>query len=135
MNTRYVRGVSILGYGVSLAIGIGIPIPVLNEEIAWHTSVKDEEIWTQVVDYGHDYPYGESRVLGEVNYAQLRSGEIEINGKKVPTAPLSSYYMAREIAETLKKWIQEGSFELAKPVAPIPSEGCVCKPMKIRSIK
>ena len=135
MNTRYVRGVSILGYGVSLAVGIGIPIPVLNEEIAWHTSVKDEEIWTQVVDYSHDYPYGESRVLAEVNYAQLRSGEIEIAGKKIPTAPLSSYYMAREIAQTLKQWIEEGKFELAKPVARIPSEGFSCKPMKIRPVK
>ncbi len=135
MNTRYLRGVSILGYGVSLAVGIGIPIPVLNEEIAWHTSVKDEEIWTQIVDYSHDYPYGEARVLGEVNYAQLRSGEIEIGGKKVPTAPLSSYYMAREIANTLKDWILSGRFELAQPVATIPSEGCLCKSLSIRPVK
>lgn len=135
MNTRYLRGVSILGYGVSLAVGIGIPIPVLNEEIAWHTSVKDEEIWTQIVDYSHDYPYGEARVLGEVNYAQLRGGEIEIGGKKVPTAPLSSYYMAREIANTLKDWILSGRFELAQPVATIPSEGCLCKSLSIRPVK
>ncbi len=135
MNTRYLRGVSILGYGVSLAVGVGIPIPVLNEEIAWHTSVKDEEIWTQIVDYSHDYPYCEHRVLGEVNYAQLRSGEIEIEGKKVPTAPLSSYYMAREIANVLKDWILSGRFLLSLPVEPIPSEGFVCRSLKIRPAK
>lgn len=135
MNTRYVRGVSILGYGVSLAVGIGIPIPILNEEMAWHTSVKDEEIYTQIVDYSHDYPYCEPRVLGEVNYAQLRSGEIEVMGKKVPTAPLSSYYMAREIAGILKDWIRSGKFELTRPVALFPKEGCVTKPLKIRPFK
>ncbi len=135
MNTRYVRGVSILGYGVSLAVGIGIPIPILDEEMAWHTSVKDEEIYTQIVDYSHDYPYCEPRVLGEVNYAQLRSGEIEVMGKKVPTAPLSSYYMAREIAGILKDWIRSGKFELTRPVALFPKEGCVTKPLKIRPFK
>lgn len=135
MNTRYVRGVSILGYGVSLAVGIGIPIPILDEEMAWHTSVKDEEIYTQIVDYSYDYPYCEPRVLGEVNYAQLRSGEIEVMGKKVPTAPLSSYYMAREIAGILKDWIRSGKFELTRPVALFPKEGCVTKPLKIRPFK
>ncbi len=135
MNTRYVRGVSILGYGVSLALGIGIPIPILNEEMAWHTSVKDEEIYTQVVDYSHDYPYCEPRVLGEVSYAELRSGEIEVMGKKVPTAPLSSYYMAREIANVLKDWIKSGKFELSWPVEHFPSQGCIAKPLKIRPPK
>lgn len=132
MSRRYVRGVSIVGYGVSLALGIGIPIPILNEEIAWHTSVRDDEIWTQVVDYGYDYPNRENRVLGEVNYAQLRSGEIEVMGKKVPTYPLSSYYMAREIAQVLKSWIKEGRFYLSQPVELIPSEGHVCKGLEIR---
>lgn len=135
MNTRFVRGVSILGYGISLAVGIGIPIPVLNEEIAYHTSVKDSEIYTVVVDYGYDYPHGEPRILAEVSYAQLRSGEIEIAGKKIPTAPLSSYYMAREIAVILKEWIKSGKFFLSKPVELIPSEGFVCKGLSIRSFK
>ena len=34
MKARYVRAQSILGYGVSLAVGVGIPIPMLNEEMA-----------------------------------------------------------------------------------------------------
>lgn len=120
MNARFLRGVSLLGYGCSLAVGIGVPIPVLNEEIALRTGISDEEIVTQVVDYGEGYPKGKGKSLAEVTYAQLRSGHITLNGKKVKTAPLSSYVLAREIAETLKEWINKGSFLLGEPQELLP---------------
>ncbi|RPI50601.1 MAG: hypothetical protein EHM49_08325, partial [Deltaproteobacteria bacterium] len=125
MHPRWLVGVSILGYGCSLAVGLGIPIPILNEEMAMRTAVSDEDIVTQVVDYGHDYPLGKSTCLAEVTYAQLRSGTIKIGGKDVPTAPLSSYVRAREIAEILKKWISEGRFVLGKPQELLPTENKV----------
>jgi uncharacterized protein (DUF39 family) len=120
MNHEWLRGVSILGYGSSLAVGLGIPIPVLNSEMAAHTGISDKELFTQVVDYGHDYTNGISRSYGEVSYAQLKSGEIEVNGKKVQTAPLSSVVKARSIAEILKKKISEGDFLLNKPAELLP---------------
>lgn len=120
MSADWLRGISIQGYGCSLAIGIGVPIPVLNEEIAKFTGVSDEEIFTQVVDYGHDYTNNIARTYGEVSYAQLKSGFIEVNGKKVPTAPLSPYSKALEIAEILKSWIVAGEFQLSVPVEPFP---------------
>jgi len=120
MTAEWLRGVSILGYGNSLAVGLGIPIPILNSEMAAHTGVSDAEIFTQVVDYGHDYTNGIARSYGEVSYAQLKSGEIEVNGKKVKTAPLSSVVKARKIAEILKKNISEGQFFLNKPAELLP---------------
>ena len=120
MTAEWLRGVSILGYGNSLAVGLGIPIPILNSEMAVYTGVSDEEIFTQVVDYGHDYTNGIARSYGEVSYAQLKSGEIEVNGKKVKTAPLSSVVKAREIAEILKKNISDGRFFLNKPAELLP---------------
>ena len=120
MTPEWLRGVSILGYGSSLAVGLGIPIPVLNSEMAAHTGVSDQEIFTQVVDYGHDYTNGIARSYGEVSYAQLKSGEIEVNGKKVQTAPLSSVVKARAIAEILKKNISDGRFLLNKPAELLP---------------
>lgn len=120
MHPRWLVGVSILGYGCSLAVGLGIPIPVLNEEMAMRTAISDEDIVTQVVDYGHDYPLGKSICLAEVSYAQLKSGSIRIGGKDVPTASLSSYVRAREIAEILKKWISRGRFELGEPQELLP---------------
>ena len=120
MSADWVRGVSILGYGNSLALGLGIPIPILNAEMAAYTGVSDAEIFTQVIDYGYDYTNGISRSYGEVSYAQLKSGEIEVNGKKVRTTPLSSIVKAREIAEILQKKIAEGKFLLNPPAELLP---------------
>jgi len=120
MTPEWLRGVSILGYGNSLAVGLGLPIPILNSEMAAHTGISDQDIVTQVIDYGHDYTNGIARSYGEVSYAQLKSGEIEVNGKKVKTAPLSSVVKAREIAEILKKNIAEGRFLLNKPAELLP---------------
>ena len=96
MNTQYLRGAYIEKYGITLYVGIGIPIPIL-------------------VDYGNG-----NQILGKTNYAALQSGAIEINGHKVRTAPLSSLAKAREIADLLKSWIQKGEFLLTEPVRPMP---------------
>ena len=122
MNARYVRAVSILGYGVSLAMGIGIPIPILNEDMAFFTGVSDADIEMPVKDYGHDYPNGIGRSLGLVTYAECRTGEIMVNGKKTQAVPLTSLSMSLEVAEKLKEKIQQGKFLLTEPVEPIPSE-------------
>jgi uncharacterized protein (DUF39 family) len=117
MNAEFLKGVSILGYGASLAVGIGIAIPILDEEICRFAAISDEEIYAPIVDYSSDYPNFETRILGEVSYAELRSGSIKIGKKKVPTASLSSYYKARKICLILKKWILNGKFYLTEPVA------------------
>jgi uncharacterized protein (DUF39 family) len=120
MSPAWLKGVSMTGYGVSLAVGIGVPIPILNEEILTFTTVDDEDIWAPVVDYSEDYPQGTGKILGRVNYAQLRSGKIQINGKQIPTGGLSSAFKAREIAGLLKGWILSGKFLLSKTVVPLP---------------
>ncbi len=120
MSADWLRGVSIQGYGNTMAIGLGVPIPILNGEMASYTGVSDHDIVTQVIDYGHDYTNGIARSYGEVNYGQLKSGEIVVNGKKVKTVPLSCVVKAREIAENLKQQIKSGSFLLNKPVELLP---------------
>lgn len=137
MSPEWLVGTTMVGYGVTLTVGIGIPIPILNEEICRYTAVKDEEIWTQIVDYSSTYPSRESGSLGEVNYAQLKTGKIRIKNKEVPTASLSSYAKAKQIAGILKEWIQKGKFLLTEPVAPLPGaeSGYTFKPLKERPIK
>ena len=121
MNPKWVAGVSMLGYGCSLAVGLGIPIPVLNEEIARFTGVSDGGLVTQIIDYGNDYPKGEAKSLGRVSYGDLKSGLIRFNGQDVPTVPLSSYVRALEIADMLKGWIEKGEFLLTEPQAMLPT--------------
>ena len=121
MSPRFLRGASIQGYGCSLAVGLGIPIPLLNEEIAAFTGISDDEIFTQVIDYGHDYPSGKAKRLAKVSYAQLKSGSIRFQGRDIHTVPLSSLVKAREIAETLKQRIAKGRFLLGEPQMRLPS--------------
>ena len=120
MSTDYIRGASITGYGCSLMVGIGIPIPILNEELAFFTGLADKDIKAPVIDYGYDYPDGVSRVIQEVTYAELKSGSVRINGKDVPSAPLSSYPRARQIAGVLKNWVEHG-FTIGVPQIQVPT--------------
>jgi L-aspartate semialdehyde sulfurtransferase len=121
MDPRWVVGVSILGYGCSLAMGVGVPIPILNAELARYTGVSDEDIYTQILDYGNDYPKGEGKSLGQVSYAELKSGSIRFHGEEVPTVPISSHLRAVEIATVLKDWIEKGEFLLTHPQEMLPS--------------
>ncbi len=120
MKPEWLMGVSFLGYGCSIAVGIGVPIPILSEEILRYTLVRDADIFAAIVDYSEAYPQRKPDILGEVSYSQLKSGKIEVQGKKLPTASLSSYPKAVEIAGILKSWIQKGEFLLTEPVAPLP---------------
>lgn len=120
MSPLWLVGLSLQGYGCSLAVGLGIPIPILNEEMVQHTAISDEDIYTQIVDYGNDYPRGVSKSYGQVSYAELKSGSIEFRGERVPTVPLSSMVKAREICEILKQWIADGEFLLGEPQFTLP---------------
>jgi uncharacterized protein (DUF39 family) len=137
MNPRWLVGTSMLGYGCTITVGIGVPIPILSEEILTYTTVTDDEIFAAVIDYGGAYQNLKSGSLGEVNYGQLRRGRVVVQGKEVPTASLSSYPRAVEIATTLKEWILSGKFWLTQPVAPLPGieSGIIFKPLKERPIE
>ena len=120
MSTDYIRAATFKGYGVTLVVGIGIPIPILNSKIMKNAAVKDEDIWTEIIDYS--FPHLIKPSLGRVNYKQLREGNITIRGKNVPTSPLSSYAKAREIAQRLKEEILRGKFLLQEPIQKFPKE-------------
>lgn len=127
MSSRYIRGVTMEEYGVSLYVGIGIPIPILNERIARTTGVGDEDISTKILDYG--IPRRNRPTIRETTYAELKSGQVELKGEKTPVSPMSSLKRAKEISEVLKEWIDDGEFLLSKPVRKLPTDR-EFKPMK-----
>ncbi len=121
MSSRYIRAAVFEKYGVSMFVGIGIPIPVLDEEMIEFLKVKDEDIQVEIFDYSVQRRSKPS--YGKVNYRQLRSGKIKINNKSVQTGSISSYAMALEIADLLKEKVSSGSFELTNMVKPLPLDG------------
>ena len=131
MSPEWVAGVSMYGYGVSLQVGLGVAIPILDEELARFAAVKDEDIVAPIVDYSRNYPYNEGAPLGYANYRELKGGQITVNGREVPTGSLSSYPKAVEIAEILKDWIKTGHFLLSEPAQLVPSadSGLTFKPL------
>jgi uncharacterized protein (DUF39 family) len=131
-NPEFFSAATFTKYGASSFVGIGAPIPVLDEDIAATLALTDADLTATIYDYGVQH---RSRpALGTVTYAQLRSGSIEVNGKKVPTGPISSLPKARAVATELKRWITEERFELAEPVQLLPQVGSqVQKPLEIRT--
>ncbi|WOF15885.1 CBS domain-containing protein [Methanoplanus sp. FWC-SCC4] len=113
MSPDFLRAATFTGYGVSMYLGIGVPIPVTNLDVVRNTSVRDEDIITPVVDYG--VPSRNRPTVREITYAELKSGMVELNGEEVRTSSLSSFKKARQVASELKCWIEKGEMELCLP--------------------
>ncbi|MBN1161259.1 MAG: homocysteine biosynthesis protein [Dehalococcoidales bacterium] len=137
MSSKWLVGTSVVGYGCSLTVGVGVPIPILNEEILQYTLVTDADIYAPVIDFSDAFPQLKPDKLGEVTYAELNSGKIRVKGKDVPTASRSSYPKALEIANILKEWIKSGDFLITEPVANLPGaeSGVTIRPLKERPIE
>jgi uncharacterized protein (DUF39 family)/CBS domain-containing protein len=127
MNIEFLRGATYTKYGTTLYLGLGIPIPILNEGLAKKTAIQDEEIFTNVVDYG--VPRRDRPKLAKVSYKELKSGALTVGDRKIRVSSLSSLKTARKVCETLKAWIQNGEFYLTAPVERLPLDS-VFKPMK-----
>jgi len=131
MRPEFVRGVSLKGYGVSLALGVGIPIPILDLDILKATCVRDADLYAHIVDYANDYPNRTGKTLAKVSYAQLRTGEVTLNGKTIPVSSMSSYHKAQEVAALLKDAITAGDFLLSEPSSLLPRQQGM-KPLQMR---
>jgi len=120
MNPKWVRGCYFKNYGPSLMLGVGVPLPVLTEEVVNACAVQDKDIVAPVVDFS--IPRRVRPTFGLVSYAQLKTGRIVIDGKAVRVAPLASIFLSRQVALELKQWIESGEFTLTEPVAAIPMD-------------
>ncbi len=120
MDPKWVRGCYFKGYGASLMLGVGVPLPVTSEEVITHCGVLDKDLVAPIVDFS--IPRRVRPTFGLVSYAQLKSGKIPIDGRMVRVAPLASLYLAREMSQLLKERIEAGEFLLTEPVASLPDD-------------
>lgn len=121
MDPRWVRGCRFFNYGPSLMLGVGIPLPVLDEAVVAAAAVLDSEVVAPVIDFA--IPRRVRPSFGLVNYAQLKSGRLTLEGKQVRTAPVVSLALSMAVATELKARIARGEFLLTEPVIALPKEG------------
>ena len=119
MSQDYLRAATMTGYGVTMYIGLGVPLPVLDLDVVRATAVRDEDISVDILDYS--IPSRSRPVIRKATYAELRSGAVEIKGEEVRTSPLSSFRRARAVAAELKGWVESGKMELVLPTRAIDS--------------
>lgn len=113
MQAEYMRPIFIRGYGISIYIGIGVAIPVLNEKIVKKLTITNDQIWTNLLDYAT----GET--IGEVNYRDLLDGTVRVRNRRLACHSLTDYPKSIKIMEVLKKRIQMRQFLLTTPAKPV----------------
>ncbi len=121
MSSEFLSAAYFEKYGISMFIGMGVPIPVLDADMAEKLSIKNREIETVISDYGK---VGHPKI-GKTNYEELMSGSVTFNDKKIRTAPMASLYKARQIADILKEKINQGKFLLTAPVQHFPTDAAL----------
>ncbi|MBF2056559.1 MAG: homocysteine biosynthesis protein [Cyanobacterium sp. T60_A2020_053] len=118
MTRQWVRGCYFKNYGSSLMLGVGIPIPLLSEEVVARCAVEDKDIVAPVMDFS--IPRRVRPSFGLASYAHLKSGKIKIEGQTVRVASVASLYLSRQVSQALKQRILDGEFTLTEAVAPLP---------------
>ena len=121
VKPAFVKPVVVPGYGISIAVAIGVAIPILDEDMAVRVSIRNENVKTGLIDFAT----GEK--IAVVNYRDLTGGYVSVKGKKVKTSTISRNRIAHEITVILKNWILSNKFPLCRPIKTLPIDG-VLKP-------
>jgi len=117
VRPEWISPIYINGYGVSLYIAIGIAIPVLNLDMARALSIRNKDIMTEV------YDFASGQTLGTLNYEQLHENKAVLANKRPTTRTMTKIKQAQKITEILKTRIEQGLFELTRPVRRLPIYG------------
>ncbi|MBN1620617.1 homocysteine biosynthesis protein [candidate division WOR-3 bacterium] len=119
MDRNFISPVYFKGYGLSLYVGIGIPIPIIDENAAFYAAVRNSEIDVPLVDFSSE----EKKVLKYFKYEELLSGKAEIKGKKVKTNLISGLRKSKKISCLLKMNILSGDFIITELSSRLPEAG------------
>jgi len=119
LDPRWLRACFFEGHGSALLVAIAAPIPLINDKVARQAATPDEELEAPVLDVS--IPRRIKPSFGGVPYSQLRSGQLQVNGHRVPVAPSHSPQLAAAIATELVTRLQEDRFPLRLPLLPLDS--------------
>jgi len=120
MSAHYLRGATFHRYGTTLYVGLGIPVPIINEGVARTAALRDSDILTDILDYG--VPSRNRPAVKRTSYEELKSGKVRIGDSEINSSSLSSFKIAEEVAEDLRDRILEKRFLLNRPAELLPNE-------------
>jgi uncharacterized protein (DUF39 family) len=123
MKAKYLKPIYLRNYGISLNVGLAIPIPILDERLLEQVVISNKDITTQIIDYSSS----PKRVIKEVTYEDLNKGVIDINGSLIKTYNISNVKLAKEIEAELINEIRKGNFLLQEPIEQFPLNKSVKK--------
>jgi uncharacterized protein (DUF39 family) len=112
VKSEYIKPIYLKGYGISLSIGIAVPIPILDKDILKSVLLSDAHITTEIIDYSKN----PKESIHEVTYQELSSGYVQIDGKKVKATNISNIKQADKLGKELKQEIKQGRFFLHEPI-------------------
>ena len=129
MRQDFLRAAVMNGYGVTIHVGVGVPIPVLDTGIVRSTAVRDEDLHRY---HRLRHPGGNGhRLPGSLRRPEERRSVS--CGEVVRTSSLSSHRRPGRWRWISKGWIEAGRMELALPTRRIDSTKRV-KPMRETAI-
>ncbi|MFM2079635.1 MAG: hypothetical protein RLZZ219_317 [Cyanobacteriota bacterium] len=118
LDRRWLRAWRMAGGGSGLLVAIAAPVPLINGVVARQAAIGDDRLEAPVLDFG--IPRRVRPSFGSVSYAQLHSGALDLQGRRLACAPGHSPRLAAEISACLVERLQQGRFPLRLPLQPLP---------------
>jgi uncharacterized protein (DUF39 family) len=119
LDPRWLRATRLEGGGSGLLVAIAAPVPLINGTVALQAAATNAALQAPVLDFA--IPRRVRPSFGTVSYAQLHSGELNLQGRRLTCAPGHSPRLAAAIAEELAQRLQAGHFPLRLPLHPLPT--------------
>jgi uncharacterized protein (DUF39 family) len=102
------------GQGDVLMVAMAAPVPLMDGATAAGAATSNRALEAPVLDVA--IPRRLKPSFGGVSYSALRSGWIEVEGRRLPALPAHSPRLAEEIAAELAQRLREGRFPLRLPL-------------------
>jgi uncharacterized protein (DUF39 family) len=119
LRSEWIRPCFFEGNGSALLVAIAAPVPLINLRVARQASVEDDLLEAPVLDFS--IPRRIRPSFGSVPYSRLLAGEIQVDGRRLRSAPAHSPRLAESIGSELIERLRSGAFPLRLPLAPLPS--------------
>jgi len=117
LQGRWLRAGWLEGQGDVLLVAIAAPVPLIDGPTAVGAATSNRALEAPVLDVA--IPRRLKPSFGGVSYSALRTGWIEVEGRRLRALPAHTPRLAMEIGAELALQLEEGRFPLRLPLRPL----------------